>query len=91
MTSKAQIVNALKANGEKFASQVEALSEAELAQTITAPNASKSAFEMLMGIKEHEMHHRAQLFLIERLLGIVPHLTRARQEANAQRAAAAKA
>ena len=26
------------------------------------------------------MHHRAQLFLIERMVGIVPHLTRARME-----------
>ena len=25
------------------------------------------------------MHHRAQLMVIERLLGIVPHLTRERQ------------
>ena len=31
---------------------------------------------MLLGVKEHEMHHRAQLMLIERMLGIVPHLTR---------------
>ena len=38
------------------------------------------AFEMLLGVKEHEMHHRGQLFLIERMLGIVPHLTRARQQ-----------
>ena len=37
---------------------------------------------MLLGVKEHEMHHRAQLFLIERMIGIVPHLTRARQAAN---------
>ena len=44
-------------------------------------------FEMLLGTKEHEMHHRGQLMLIERLLGIVPHLTRDRQAA---RAAAAK-
>jgi uncharacterized damage-inducible protein DinB len=91
LTTKAQIVAALKANGEKFASQLESVSEADLAQTITAPNASKSAFEMLLGIKEHEMHHRAQLFLLERMVGIVPHLTRARQEMMAQRAAAAKA
>jgi uncharacterized damage-inducible protein DinB len=91
LTTKAQIVDALKANGEKFASQLESVSEADLAQTITAPNASKSAFEMLLGIKEHEMHHRAQLFLLERMVGIVPHLTRARQEQMAQRAAAAKA
>jgi uncharacterized damage-inducible protein DinB len=34
---------------------------------------------MLLGTKEHEMHHRAQLTVIERLLGIVPHLTRKRQ------------
>jgi uncharacterized damage-inducible protein DinB len=35
---------------------------------------------MLMGTKEHEMHHRAQLMLIERMLGMVPHLTRQMQE-----------
>jgi uncharacterized damage-inducible protein DinB len=34
---------------------------------------------MLLGTKVHEMHHRAQLTVIERLLGIVPHLTRKRQ------------
>ena len=39
---------------------------------------SKSRMEMLLSVKEHEMHHRGQLMLIERLLGIVPHLTRAR-------------
>ena len=60
------------------------MTEAELAQSIGAPNGSKSQFEMLLGVKEHEMHHRAQLFLIERMVGIVPHLTRARQERMAQ-------
>ena len=80
LTSKAQIIAALKANGETFASQLESMSEADLAQPITAPNATKSAFEMMLGIKEHEMHHRAQLFLLERMVGIVPHLTRARQQ-----------
>jgi uncharacterized damage-inducible protein DinB len=88
LTSKAQIVDALKSNGEKFAKQVESLSEADLAQSITAPNATKSKFEMLLGIKEHEMHHRAQLFLMERMIGIVPHLTRARMERMAQQQAA---
>ena len=34
---------------------------------------------MLLSPKEHEMHHRAQLMLVERLLGIVPHLTRDQQ------------
>jgi uncharacterized damage-inducible protein DinB len=80
LTSKAQIIEALKTNGEAFAKQLESVTEEQLAQSIAAPNGSKSAFEMLMGIKEHEMHHRAQLFLIERIVGIVPHLTRARQE-----------
>jgi hypothetical protein len=29
-------------------------------------------------MKEHEMHERAQLMVIQRLLGIVPHLSRSR-------------
>jgi uncharacterized damage-inducible protein DinB len=48
----------------------------------------KSRFESLLGAKEHEMHHRAQLMLIERQLGIVPHLTRRRNEMMAQMRAA---
>jgi uncharacterized damage-inducible protein DinB len=34
-------------------------------------------------MKEHEMHHRAQLMVVERLLGVVPHLTRNRRPAPA--------
>jgi uncharacterized damage-inducible protein DinB len=34
---------------------------------------------MLLSPKEHEMHHRAQLMVVERMLGIVPHLTREQQ------------
>jgi hypothetical protein len=48
---------------------------------------------MLLSPKEHEMHHRAQLMLVERLLGIVPHLTReqqARMAAMEQRAPGAQ-
>jgi uncharacterized damage-inducible protein DinB len=41
---------------------------------------------MLLGTKEHEMHHRAQLTVIERLLGVVPHLTRRRQVAREEAA-----
>ena len=40
----------------------------------------KSRFEMLIAPKEHEMHHRGQLMVIERLLGITPHLTRQMEE-----------
>jgi uncharacterized damage-inducible protein DinB len=76
----------LKANGETFARQLEAATEADLGTPVTAPNATKSRFEMLLGVKEHEMHHRAQLFLIERMIGIVPHLTRARQQRQQQTA-----
>jgi uncharacterized damage-inducible protein DinB len=38
---------------------------------------------MILGVKEHEMHHRGQLMLIERILGIVPHLTREMQARHA--------
>jgi uncharacterized damage-inducible protein DinB len=44
----------------------------------------KSRFEMILSVKEHEMHHRGQLMLIERIIGIVPHFTR---EMNARIAA----
>jgi uncharacterized damage-inducible protein DinB len=83
MTTKQEIVDTLKNDGESFAKQIEAMTEAELGEPVTAPNATKSRFEMLLGVKEHEMHHRAQLFLIERMIGIVPHLTRARQQRQA--------
>ena len=53
-----------------------------------AQPATKSRFEMLRSPKEHEMHHRGQLMLIERMIGIVPHLTRAAAERMAARAAA---
>jgi uncharacterized damage-inducible protein DinB len=45
-----------------------------------ADPASKTRFEMLLSPKEHEMHHRAQLMTIQRMIGVVPHLTRQRQE-----------
>lgn len=83
LTTKAAIVDALKANGDRFAASLEAMSEADLGTAVAVPNASKSRFEILLGVKEHEMHHRAQLFLIERMVGIVPHLTRARQQRQA--------
>lgn len=78
--SKPEIVNLLTREGEGFTRFLESLSEADLAQMVTSPTGSgtvqRSRFEMLLGAKEHEMHHRAQLMLIERQLGIVPHLTR---------------
>jgi len=82
--SKAEIVGMLRTEGEKFARLLEGLPEDVLGQPVASPRGveppSKSRLELLMSAKEHEMHHRGQLMLIERLLGIVPHLTRAMQE-----------
>jgi uncharacterized damage-inducible protein DinB len=81
--SKAEILEMLRAAGERYAKSLEGLSEAFLAERVQYPQGmvppSKSRFEMMISPKEHEMHHRGQLMVIERLLGIVPHLTRERQ------------
>jgi uncharacterized damage-inducible protein DinB len=80
--SKREIIDLLRTEGERAAQWVEGLPEALLAEQVRQRGgASQSRFEMLLGSKEHEMHHRAQLTVIERLLGIVPHLTRNRQAA----------
>ena len=80
LSTKDAIVNALRTEGEAFAKGLESMSDAQLGERVGLPNGDKTRFEMLLGVKEHEMHHRAQLFLIERMIGIVPHLTRARQQ-----------
>jgi uncharacterized damage-inducible protein DinB len=93
LRTKADIVRALTEGGERFAQFVEALDEAALASVVTFPPpiqpATKTRFEMLLGVKEHEMHHRGQLMLLQRLLGQVPPLTRRRQQMQAQAAQAA--
>ena len=88
--TKPEILAFLKSEGDKFASFLEGLPDAFLAETVAqAPGfepKTKSRFEMLLSPKEHEMHHRGQLMLVERMLGIVPHLTRRFQERMAERA-----
>jgi uncharacterized damage-inducible protein DinB len=80
--SKSEIVELLRSEGEGWAQWVERLPEALLSEQVCMPGGiSKSRFEMLLGTKEHEMHHRAQLTVNERLLGVVPHQTRRRQVA----------
>ena len=83
LKTKADIVAALENRGNAFAAKLEQMTAEQAAETVAFPPPiqppTKSRFEMLMSVKEHEMHHRGQLMLIERLLGIVPHLTRARQ------------
>jgi len=80
LRSKSEIIALLRTEGDRWCQWVEGLSETMLSEQVRQPGgASKARFEMLLGTKEHEMHHRAQLMVIERLLGIVPHLTRRRQ------------
>ena len=92
---KAATIAFLKSEGDSFASFLEGLPEPFLAENVAmppgAPEASKTRFEMLLGAKEHEMHHRAQLMTMQRMIGQVPHLTRQMQERMAQMQAAAAA
>ena len=81
--TKAEVIALLKERGEETAKWLDTLGDDVLAEQFTQPRgepATKSRFEMIMSMKEHEMHHRAQLMLIERMIGIVPHLTRQMQE-----------
>jgi uncharacterized damage-inducible protein DinB len=86
--TKDQIIDLLQKEGEKWAVWAEALSDEFLGERFDMPEGAapsyKSRFEMILSVKEHEMHHRGQLMLIERLLGIVPHLTREREARMAQ-------
>ena len=93
--TKAEVVQLLKEEGAGWADYVAALSDEFLGESIEMPpNATppaKSRFEMILSVKEHEMHHRAQLMMIERFIGIVPHLTRQMEERWAQMQAEAQA
>ena len=81
--SKPEILALLAEEGERFASFLEPLTEPFLAEPVKmfpgAQPAIKTRFELLLAPKEHEMHHRAQLMVVERLIGLVPHLTRQMQ------------
>jgi len=80
--SKAEILELLRSEGEKFATWLESLSDEFLATSIIDGDGKtvKTRFERILGGKEHEMHHRGQLMLVERLLGITPHLTKQTEE-----------
>ena len=78
--SKMEVIAVLKEEGTRFASLLDGCTEEFLGQRVSYPPGmmppSKTRFEMLLGVKEHEMHHRGQIMLIERMVGVVPHLTR---------------
>ena len=81
--SKDQTLELLRSSGEKWAGWLDGLTDAFLAERVSMPAgaepSSRSRFDMILSVKEHEMHHRGQLMLIERMVGIVPHLTREMQ------------
>jgi uncharacterized damage-inducible protein DinB len=87
--NKAAVIELLKSEGETWANFVAGTTEEFLAEIVTFPPGAtpptKSRLELILTVKEHEMHHRSQLMLIERMIGIVPHLTRQMQERMAQR------
>jgi len=91
--TKAEIVALLKTEGDNFAAFLDGLSDSFLEERVAMPPgadpATKSRFEMLLSPKEHEMHHRGQLMTLERMIGLVPHLTRQMQERMAQAQAGA--
>jgi len=88
--TKAQILELLRTEGEEFASWLETLTPEFLNEGVTDPDGKtvRTRFERILGAKEHEMHHRGQLMLIERQLSIVPHLTRQFNQRVAQMRAA---
>jgi uncharacterized damage-inducible protein DinB len=94
LRTKDAIIAALKADGEAFAQFLEGRPESILSQPVAmmpgAQPAAKTRLEMLMSTKEHEMHHRGQLMVMQRMLGMTPHLTRQMQERMARQAAATR-
>jgi uncharacterized damage-inducible protein DinB len=89
--TKAQVIEMLTKDGEAWAKWMEGLDDNFLGEVVTMPPGgtppARTRFDMILSVKEHEMHHRGQLMLIERILGIVPHLTRRMQERFAANAA----
>jgi uncharacterized damage-inducible protein DinB len=85
LQTKAQIVAKLTSAGDEFAKMLEGLTDDRFfAEEITfragATPPSRTRFDLLLAAKEHEMHHRGQLMVMQRMLGLVPHLTREAQE-----------
>jgi len=74
--SKADIIDLLQSEGERRANWLEQFSDDLLAERIqVSADESVSRFEMLLATKEHELQHRAQLTVLERLIGVVPRVT----------------
>lgn len=75
--SKAEIIEMLRTEGDRWVRWIEQLPESFVSEQFRLPDGRMvSRFELLLGTKEHELQHRAQLTVIQRLLGLVPHFTR---------------
>lgn len=78
--TKAEILELLHLEGDRFIAWLEKLPDAVVTERVAMPNGgSATRFEMLLESREHVIHHRAQLTVLERLVGVVPHFTRALQ------------
>ena len=84
--TKSQVITMLE--DETWPAFLDGVSDEFLAETVSFPpefsQPPKSRLEMILAVKEHEMHHRGQVMLAQRMLGIVPHLTREREARMAQ-------
>ena len=78
--TKAELIALLVEEGDKYAGWLEKATEELLSERVGFPShmmpPDKSRFEMLLSVKEHEMHHRAQLMVMQRMIGLEPHMTR---------------
>ena len=64
--SKEQTLAMLRSSGEKWATWLDGVTESVLAERVSFGGdngGSKSRFEMILSVKEHEMHYRGQLML----------------------------
>jgi uncharacterized damage-inducible protein DinB len=92
--TKAQIVDRVRAAGEEFENWVQGVSEDFLGESVAMPPGgsppARTRFDLIISVKEHEMHHRGQLMTMMRMIGMTPHLTRDQQARFAAMQAAQK-
>jgi uncharacterized damage-inducible protein DinB len=74
--TKAEIMEHLRVEGDRQARWLESHSDAFMAERVAFPGGgSISRFEWFLATKEHELQHRAQLTVLQRLIGIAPRFT----------------
>ncbi len=69
--SKAQIIELLHTEGDRWVQWLERVPESFLLEEVRTPGGgSINRFAMLVGTKEHEVQHRGQLAVLKRLIGV---------------------